>query len=607
MKFDRFLSASALLALLSLPVPSLSATWQAQWSPPTVLLTLPGKGIRKNPGLLLRGNELSMLHLDHRGRVAFRRNDRTQTLDDEAVKPGGGYFRLHDDGRRLYAVWWDKPRGGKRLYVRVSEDGGEMFSPLAVLNTGGGVLPDLDIATNGAGGVAVAYVDERIPGHQIYVNRSLDGGRTWLAEDIRLDNSPGPAATQSEPNAEGRRKRARTPLALVPKLTFEGENLLAIWLQRDFDGDKRYHRWVARTSDDGGQNWSPVVEVYGQDRRRMSEPTLLHHQGRSYVFGFERGQGLLAFVTSDSGRTWQSLGPAPGTPEFAGTAGNFNAVASGDNVLLAYTMFPEGQAKSRVELARVSAGAGAWDGVPRRLDRKEDDLSRAAYAKLAKLADGSVIAVWEDFRHLQPAIYMDYSADGGSTWLDEPRYLTEPGLYAARFPRLLVGNDRVLVTYQRIDGAKARWTRSLQYQTLPFGLGVPTVPAGRTLSPEEKRDRLQQRAEEFWTLRIEGKFDETWDYFDPVYRARRSKGRWVLGQGRFTYSEFTLGEPNFEEPFAKIPVTVSLILPQKVVGGTEEEAAKPRETTFTQQWAWFYNEWYMVPPPGVTGRSHLRY
>jgi hypothetical protein len=600
MQLHRFVQAAIVVLLAALP----SSIWAAPWSPPKVLLeSVPGASPASNPAVVLVAGQLSMVHVDSRGRVVFRQGNRVQTLDDEAPSPGGKNFHLHYDGRHLYALWWVKRREGKRLYLRASEDGGQTFAPLVIVNTGTGVLPDLDIAADGAGRIAVAYVDERRPGYQIYVNRSVDGGKTWLAEDIRLDSSPG-GNTQAHQETQGEPAKTPIPVALTPRLTFQGDHLLAVWQQQDIIEGDRNLRWVARISENGGESWSPEVEIF---RAAQSNPTglvLVNHQDENYVIGFVPGKGLLTFRSRDGGHTRHSLGNLPGSADTE-VISTIKALASGDNVLVSYTVEPQ-RKKSQIYVASLSARSGEWQEAPWRLDRKEHELTKAGFAELATLADGSVIAVWEDYRHLRPAIYMDYSTDGGKSWLDEPRFLTEPGLYDARAPRLLLAKDRVLVVYDRIEILNRQPLRSALYQTLPYGLAIPSVPAGKALSLEEKAQRLKQRAEELWTLRTQDRFAETWGYFDPVYRSRLDKAQWLAGQGKLKFLDFSLGEPALNGSFGKIPIQVTLIFSMQPLGDRIQETSPPQEKNFTMQWGWFYDDWYMVPPPAF-GKSHLRY
>ena len=98
MQLHRFAQAAIVVLLAALP----SWIWAEPWSSPKVLLeSVPGASPASNPAVVLVAEQLSMVHVDSRGRVVFRQGNRVQTLDDEAQSPGGKNFHLHYDGRHL--------------------------------------------------------------------------------------------------------------------------------------------------------------------------------------------------------------------------------------------------------------------------------------------------------------------------------------------------------------------------------------------------------------------------------------------------------------------------------------------------------------------------
>lgn len=575
---------------------------------------------------------LAVLGLDESGkRVTFRRGDQLQTLDDEAPAPGGKYFQLHQDGSRLYALWWNRVSAAKWLYLRVSSDGGQTFGPLKVLNTGGAVLGDYQIATNGAGGIAVIFQDERA-GYGVFVNRSTDGGKTWLETEIRLDAPAASTAEPQAPAAETSPGAATAPAkapgdvaaapgvataeskppawsAVAPKLIHQHGQWLAVWQQLgQTQSNNTVGQWLARTSADGGQTWGPAVAIHRlPPEAGMSEMVMLNHGGQVYLVGVVSKQGLRAFRSPDMGQHWADLGVLPAGPE---TPGSLRAVSAGDNMLVSYAQRPGQGLKYQVYVATLATGAGAWQAPPRRLDRKDNDRTKAVFAELATLPNGAVIAVWEDYRYILPAVYLDYSSDSGQTWLPAPRPLTEPGRLAAMNPRLSVGTSQVVVLFDQMRDLTLK-QRDAAYLTLPYrqdsGLALAEYPSIRLMTKEESLQRIRQRTEELYMLRTQGKFAETWDYYDPVYRAKLGKSLFLQMAGRIAYVSFTLGEPEVDGLFGRIPVTTTYTLPSQIIGGEIPlETGLPQEISFNADWIWFYDDWYFVPPPTI-GTSHLVY
>ncbi|MGH8559913.1 MAG: sialidase family protein [Methylococcales bacterium] len=584
---------------------------------PSVLLgkDIPASsGPSDRPAVVQAGGELIALYSDAKQRVALRRGEETRTLDDDAAEKGGGNFLLHDDGKILYAVWWRKGRDGKRLYLRASNDRGLSFGALKVLNSGGGVLPGVSIATGDSGRVAVAYMDERSPGYQVYLNHSTDGGGTWLAQDIRLDDTSfaekeaqrAAAAPLKAPPAKPQ------PFAVDPRLVFSGKRLIAVWQQQDAEGEHRLLRWLARVSEDGGQTWGAPMDIYREADNSPFELIAFAHRDRVYVFGFAIKQGLMAFRSDEAGGNWQALGAVPGTAGDEDLAiSGIRAAASGDNVLVSYASQKQSR-KTWDYVARLAASSGKWQGEPWRLDRKEHELTKSGIPEMTALPDGTILAVWEDYRNLLPALYLDYTTDGGASWGKAPRPLTEPGLYYARWPRIVQANDRILVVFDRTDADKGAGAQQTFYQTLPYdersGLKVPIAPDSyERLSLKEKKARLKKRMEEFWALRAKGKFEETWEYYDPAYRGSfPNKLYWLARQADITYDDFSLPEDvAITGVLAKAPFKVTVSMPQQMLGDMISEVPPPKVIEDKMQWGWFHDNWYCIPETML--KEHLYY
>lgn len=565
------------------------------------------------PSVIWLDDQLVTLYARPDDRVVLRRGQQILTLDDEAPTKGGGYFRLYYDGRILYALWWKKgPRGQKRLHLRASKDKGKSFGPLHVLNSGGGVLPQFDIADDRSGSIAVAFMDERDIGYQIYVNRSNDGGDSWLTQDVRIDDTALTDKKEQQPAQAALPEKPVPAFAVEPRLVYSGQRLTAVWQQQDRLEGGAVLRWLARTSDDGGKTWQATEEIYRETNKSPFEMITFVHQDRIYVFGFVAERGLMAFRSEKNGNGWQALGAVPGTAGDKKLAISWlRAAASADNILVSYTTQKQGQ-KSRAYVAALSVSSGTWQKQPWRLDRKDHELTKAGIVESASLPDGTAIVVWVDYRNLLPAVYLDYSSDGGSTWAKAPLALTEPGLYQADSPRLIQADDRILVVYDRTDREDGQALRRIFYQTLPYdkatGLKVPvaTNPYDK-LSLQEKNDRIKKRMTEFWALRNQGKFEQTWEYYNTMYRSSfPNKYSWLAKQAKISYSDFTItGDPTFNGPLGEVPYTVSASMPQQILGEMIAEVPPPKTVQDKMRWGWFYDDWYFIPE--TIFKKHLQY
>jgi hypothetical protein len=105
------------------------------------------------------------------------------------------------DGDRVYAIWTDSRDGHADLYFNRSLDRGAVWlasdtrldrgdAPGATDSYWGALCCE---GTN----VYVTWTDDRDGEDDIYFNRSRDAGQTWLAADVRLDRGDPPGAAWS--------------------------------------------------------------------------------------------------------------------------------------------------------------------------------------------------------------------------------------------------------------------------------------------------------------------------------------------------------------------------------------------------------------------------
>ncbi len=110
-------------------------------------------------------------------------------LSRPATMAGASLLQATNDGR-VYVVWADPGRGHYDLVVRVSSDYGRTWREEIRLDhdspkPGNSFFPQM--ASDEAGRVAVVWEDHRNPRPGIYLNYSVNSGRTWLKEEMRVD------------------------------------------------------------------------------------------------------------------------------------------------------------------------------------------------------------------------------------------------------------------------------------------------------------------------------------------------------------------------------------------------------------------------------------
>jgi hypothetical protein len=135
------------------------------------------------------------------GGVTWQPMDTRLDVGDAAGAHHSYAIALCCDGTHVHVAWEDERSGDTDVYVASSSDGGATFSSDQRLDVGAaagmGDSGDVVLCCEGTR-VYAAYEDERDGSEDIYFNRSLDGGTTWLAADVRVDLGDAPGAANSD-------------------------------------------------------------------------------------------------------------------------------------------------------------------------------------------------------------------------------------------------------------------------------------------------------------------------------------------------------------------------------------------------------------------------
>jgi hypothetical protein len=519
------------------------------------------------PASIAAGGKILTLYRTADGHIGFYDGQKTIVLDGGAKQPGGGHLSLKREGGSLYAMWWQKtPPGAKYLYLSASYDGGATFSPVRIVNAGGGVLASYELASNAKGSLAVAYQDERSGHYEVFANASQDDGKTWPDKDILL----------SKPGA----------VAFEPQLVFTGERFVATWKET---GDKTV-RVVCRTSGDGGRTWGPEVEI-DRNSAPLTADILVVDKGRLYLFGEISDKGIVGYRSDDAGSTWQALGSMPGTQ---GSGGSQLAVAPcSEGLCLVFAGKPQSQKGSKFEIfSGAMTPDGKWAGSAVRVDRKAYDLTNSLNPDLIALPGGAVLAAWEDYRSIRPDVCMGYSGDGGRSW-SEPACV-DHGRNATMFPKLVSDSDHDLIFYVRYPNDKRDSQQYLYTKVeLTPGKGITGLPEFKEIPLEHREARLRERVNEFWKLRSKNDFAEIYKLYDPAYRTAVTQPDFAKFQGNVVYHNYKLDGVDIKGNIATAKVKTNVEVRPTLIAGRSFTMA-PRDDTVTMEWVWVDNDWYFV-------------
>ena len=540
-----------------------------------------------------------------KGQLVFAKDDKTVMLSNKGISNKNIW--LHQNPNNIYALWWTKGKQGKALHLRRSNDKGETFQA-PVRMTLGGILPILSLADDNKDKIAIAYVNEREAGYQIYFNRSLDAGKTWLKQDQRLNdlyNTKGKVTTKE---AYEDKKDIPGSRALSPHLSYLGDDLVIQWQEQSLINKVASLRIVSRVSKDDGLTWGEEQEIYKIDNQNPTEMRTVQVGTELYSFLFVPKKGILVFSSTEKGSKWQQEKTIPNTAALVFASG-IKTFLNKNKLFLTFTQ-REKQKKDGIELYVLDLSSKQWArktgdlGLPLYpKDRAENTKTKTVNATLTGLKNGIIVVAWEDHRYLMPTVMLNASKDGGETWLKTAFPLLKPGKVISKFPSLLAGDDKffMIFTYSNTEGVQVL-SQSLYLATLatkPLASGatlvLPPADIGEIISDKDKIARLKQRADAFWTLRIEEKYAETFAYFDPLYRTLFDKNNFLKSQGKIKFIKYAGAEITLHGLIGVVDTDVEFTIPMFATLGGVAEAPPPQKRKMNARWGWFYDNWYLMP------------
>jgi hypothetical protein len=255
-----------------------------------------------------------------------------------------------DDGGRAYAVALTRTTGGEVGFLFATTPSADAWTVSDPAPFGraprGRRRPRLAAGRDGE--VFCAWEDARSGPIDLYFNRSLDAGATWLPADVRLNtNAPG-----------------ISHLAAPALVCDDVGRVYAVW-RDDRDG---FDAFYCNASRDHGASWRERdVRITGISLGRKHEPRVAcDRHGNVYVAWIDLRDGTqrVAFNASyDAGETWmlQDVALGDGGGVFA-----LELIAFDDGTLVA-TWAEGGAGGRRVFVARSSDGGRFWS-APRPLE-----------------------------------------------------------------------------------------------------------------------------------------------------------------------------------------------------------------------------------------------
>lgn len=545
--------------------------------------------LQTRPVILELNGKPVLLYATKNDRTAFRVGEKVQLLDETArVKQGASYFQLHRLNQELTAMWWSH-QDGKNLYFTRSEDGGESFSRVSMVNDDHGVLPPYSVMRGPGGVVGVTYHDERLPNYQMYFNRSDDKGLTWTTPDRRLDDPP---------------PHNRSSDVHEPQTVELGSVWFSAWTDKIQDGNQAVYRIVSRRSADAGLTWESPSVLFKSDRH-ISTLNLRANEHGIVVVADELERGIFALASLDNGKNWGKAGLLAGSDKVSNSG--INMVLAGDRAHLVW-MQERKEEKTRIMRASLDISQVKWLDSVQRLDMKSPDNTRSTSPVITATTNGVVATAWIDFRDIRPNVYLSASYDGGLTW-QYPKALLKPGEASMGWPQLLPWGDQLAIAYEIYPGDTLADGRFIvrQISVGDSASGIQGIPNYLPISEERRKERLNSRIETLWSARLKADYATAYDIFDFAYKAATSKKSYIDNVGVIDYLNYAVSSYEIVGNVADVQMKVKYEVKPTILPMTGKPiSVKPIEVDSPSKWVWVGDDWYLVYTPSFD-QPLLRY
>lgn len=283
--------------------------------------------------------------------------------------------------------------------------------------------------------VYVMWIDDRNNFKDVWFNASSDGGQTWSGV-TRVKQGSGDASGLS--------------------IACTGDHVYAAW-EDTRDSDSAYQNIYVNFSGDGGRTWQEEDQRIDKDpegRYISLAPQIALFQGAVHVVWFDQLDGAPSIYmasSSNAGRNFEEPVRVSGDPENPGEYWSGNPRIATDGKGRVHIVWEDTRNGSQdIFYTRSNEAGNAFNGE-QRLTIGEERGTTYGFAPSIGVDDESVYVAWHDTRGGDNLdIFMNYSADGGNTWLGgAARVESDPaGLNESRDASVLVVGDTAHIVWE---------------------------------------------------------------------------------------------------------------------------------------------------------------
>ncbi len=349
--------------------------------------------------------------------------------------------------QRVFIFWVqvESPSNNRQIHVTVSADQGQTWQTYGVAGVSASVFAGADMAHDDDAGVCVVWASD-----QVYSKCSANAGQSWTAPVV-VNNTASPISPYD--------------IQREPAITAGGNGkFYVVWTDNRgaTNGVDRYV-YVTRSLD-GGLTWR--IDQNIKDQRiidfangdvSLKPDIVADKNGHVFVSWVNQkwwGQGetyrywIRSASSQNSGATWNGV-----------TASSSYAIAPkllvDEDTGKFYTFWlnDTNHAYRKIQMSSSSDGAATWS--PAITVGPHHDVQGTNYD--VAVSNNVVAAVWENLEPW-PGIYLNYSWNGGATWLPMEKRVDHPSSDETPITKPAVGvsqSGKVITAWE--DERDARW------------------------------------------------------------------------------------------------------------------------------------------------------
>ncbi len=308
------------------------------------------------------------------------------------------------------------------------------------------------MCVNDAGEIFVVWVDDRAGSPDVWFNRSIDLGVSWLPSAVRIN-------------------RGENNNVWLPDIACSTQGVFVVW-EDDRDGELENHQIYFSRSMNAGESWlesDMLLELDIEGRSMSLGPEIIAVGADLYVTWFDNANGafdIFVAASGDNGETWRDPVRVD-SDEPAGSAYSAWPQIGATEAGKVYVVWEDSRnGASDIFFAR-SENAGSSFKEDARLDGGDEAGLNASFAPRLSSDGDEVYVVWHDERGgAARDVYLNHSFNGGADWNNNATRIdtTNEGFFNSLFPVVSTVGNVGHVAWQdaRSDGGYDIYYRRFQ-------------------------------------------------------------------------------------------------------------------------------------------------